>query len=408
MSRPYREIGKPLAIRTVELIHALQLIADGLKQIRQGQMRYLIPLSGQLRALIAERSSKADPLLLHIAQVLQQDLSVYCMPDVHDTTFPSGLREGLVFHMRGFPITAERQFAAQVKMTFPEILDREIITFQGKNYTPRILIEWYANKSGGAHYSRNLPEDFADLLALKTMNVLPLTQVIVQIGDATLATGLRLLKSVVDFDLHALLVVPHQDSSQISDVNFLLDSRYEGSAMRISLTLNKRLMPSLFVSGLQGVAARVGCDRLINWNEPRYIHAAIRIDDDLSTLLELWVDGTVVGRKRIAEPLFVLSDPLDYENYYNRAVDGEPQLFSFAMAEIALYSRELGPIERAQLLLYMSEKRQDPELPLMLYTSKSFGQAVRGTKDLTMTGTVSQVKTRDLIPTTANKDAESS
>ena len=177
--------------------------------------------------------------------------------------------------------------------------------------------------------------------------------------------------------------------------------------MRISLTLNKRLMPSLFVSGLQGVAAHVDCDRLINWNEPRYIHAAIRIDEDLSTLLELWVDGTVVGRKRIAEPLFVLSDPLDYENYYNRAVDGEPQLFSFAMAEIALYSRELGPIERAQFLLYMDEKRQDPDLPVILYTSQSFGQALPGTKDVTMTGTVRPVKIRDLLPPTDNKKAES-
>ena len=186
-------------------------------------MRYLIPLSGQLRALIAERSRGADPLLLHIAQVLQQDLTVYCMPDVHNPTFPAALREGLALHVSGFPITAERQFAAQLKMTFPEILDREIITFQGNNYTPRILIEWYANKSGGAHYSRNLPEDLATLLALSIFNLRPIVDVLVQLGDATLATGLRLSKSVIDFDLHALLVVPHQDSSHVSGVNFLID-----------------------------------------------------------------------------------------------------------------------------------------------------------------------------------------
>ena len=109
-------------------------------------------------------------------------------------------------------------------------------------------------------------------------------QLLLQLGDATLATGLRLLKSVVDFDLHAL-VDPGQDSGHVSNVNYLLDFRYEGSAMRLSLTLNKRLMPSLCVSGLQGMAARVDCDRLITWTEPRYIHAAMRIDDDLSTLL---------------------------------------------------------------------------------------------------------------------------
>ena len=85
--------------------------------------------------------------------------------------------------------------------------------------------------------------------------------------------------------------------------------------MRLSLILNKRLMPTLFVSGLQGIPAQVDCDRLIPWTEPKYIHGAMRIDDDLSTILELWVDGTLVGRVRVPEPLFVLSDPLDYGNF---------------------------------------------------------------------------------------------
>ena len=46
MTRPYREIGKPLAVCTVELIDALQLVADFLKRIRQGQMRYLYSFVG--------------------------------------------------------------------------------------------------------------------------------------------------------------------------------------------------------------------------------------------------------------------------------------------------------------------------------------------------------------------------
>ena len=332
---------------------------------------------------------------------------MYCMPDVHDPDFPGDLREGMVLHVSGFPITAERQFSAQLEMTFPQMLDREIIAFRGNNYTPRTLIEWYANKAGGSHYSRKLPEDFAALLALSAMNIRPLPDVLVQIGDATLAIGLRLLKSVVDFELHALVMVPDQDSDHVAAVNFLIDSLYEGSAMRLSLTLNKRLMPSLFISGLQEVSARVDADRLIDWSHPRHIHASVRIDDDLSTLLELWVDGTLVGRLRVPEPLFVFSDPLDYATYYNRAVDGEPQAFSFAVGAIGMFGREVGPIDRAQLLLYVDEKRQDPELPLTLYTSGSFGRAARGTNDVDMTGTVHRVKAQDLlrgVPDSSNED----
>ena len=58
------------------------------------------------------------------------------------------------------------------------------------------------------------------------MNIQPLMQVLLQLGDATLAAGLRLLKRVVNFDLHALLVVPDQDSDHVANVNYLLDFRY--------------------------------------------------------------------------------------------------------------------------------------------------------------------------------------
>jgi hypothetical protein len=396
MSRVRNEVKKSVADRMIELINALQLIYDSLKQIRQGRMRYLIPLSGQLRSVISEKSGNADPLLFHVAKLLEQDLHMYCMPDVLDDSFPEDLREGMLLHVSGLPITSERQFAAQMELTFDQILDREFIMFENKNYTPRAVIKLYANKAGGAHYPPSLPRDFASLLSLN-MNVQPVAEILVQIGDATLAMGLRLLKRLVDSDIHVLLVVPDQVPEHFSGVNYLLDYRYEGSAMRISLTLNNRLMPCFFVSGLQGFYARVDCDRLIQWNEPRHIHATIRIDDELSTVLELRVDGARVGHLRIPEPLFVLSDPLDYESCYNRAVDGEPQLFSFAWGTIIMYGRELDPVERAKILLHIDDKRHDPELPMVLYSPNSFGRALQGTNGLQNTGTVQQVKMKDLL-----------
>ena len=54
MRRPYRELGKPFAVRTLELLQGLQLIADAIQRVREGEIRYLIVLSGQLRSLVAE------------------------------------------------------------------------------------------------------------------------------------------------------------------------------------------------------------------------------------------------------------------------------------------------------------------------------------------------------------------
>lgn len=396
MPRPYRELGKPFAVRTVELLQGLQLIADSLQKVREGEIRYLTVLSGQLRSLVAERSKGEVPLLLDVAEKFGKDLTVHCMPGVDDPTFPEGLRKDLVLHVAGFPVTLERQFPAQREMRLPEFLDEDLILFRGANYSARNIIEWYANKAGGAHYSSRIPEDFAALISLNLMNMQPLANLLLQIGEATLAAGRQLLKSVVDFEIYALVVVPEQETGAVQEVNYLFDSQYVGSGMRISLTLNSRLMPSFFVCGLQGVGARVDCDRMVNWSEPRLLHATLLIEDDLSTTLELAVDGVRVGRGNVKVPLFVFSDPLDYDSYHNRAVDGQPQRFSFAVGQVLMVGRELGPEERANMLLYVSGTRSDPDLKVISYSPEAFALSERGTKHLTMSGKTTLRMARDL------------
>lgn len=396
MRRPYRELGKPFAVRTVELLQGLQLIADSIQKVREGEVRYLTVLSGQLRALVAERSKGEVPLLLDVAEKFGKDLAIHCMPGVDDPAFPQELRKDLVLHVAGFPVSLERQFPAQRKMSLPEFLDEDLILFRGTNYSSRKIIEWYANKAGGAHYSSSIPEDFAALMSLNLMNMQPLANLLVQIGEATLAAGRQLLKSVVDFEIYALVVVPEQETDAVRDVNYLFDSQYEGSGMRISLSLNSRLMPSFFVSGLQGIWARVDCDRMLDWSEPRLLHATLLIEDDLTTTMELAVDGVRVGRGNVKVPLFVLSDPLDYDSYHNRAADGQPQRFSFAVGQVMMIGRELGPEERANMLLYVSAKRSEPDLRVICYSPEAFARAERGTKHLTMSGQTALKLAREL------------
>lgn len=389
MRRPYRELGKSFAVRTVELIQGLQLIADSILKVRQGEARYLAVLSGQLRSLVAERRKGEVPLLLDVAEKYGKTLAIHCMPGVDDPAFPESLRKDRVLHVAGFPVSLERQFSAQRKMLLPEFLDEDLVHFRGINYSPRKVIEWYANKAGGAHYSSSIPEDFAALMSLNVMSMQPLANLLIQFGEATLAAGRQLLKSVVDFEVYALVVVPEQEPNAIGDKNYLFDSQYEGSAMRISLWLNSRLMPSFYVSGLQGGWARVDCDRMIDWSEPRLLHATLLIEDDLSTTLELAIDGVRVGCTNVRVPLFVLSDPLDYDSYHNKSVDGDPQKFSFAVNQVLMIGRELGPEERANMLLYVSAKRSESDLRVLKYNPGVFARAERGSKHLIISGSPS-------------------
>lgn len=388
MQRPYREVGKPFATRTIELVRAIQLIRDALLHLRAGHVRHLASLSGQLRAILTDRSTKTAPLLIDVAEKLGRPLHIYCMPGPDDPDFPAQLRNGLLLHVSGFPITFSRQYSAQIETSFPDMLDREIVVFKGNRYTARTIIEWFANKAGGAHYASRLPEDFAALLSEGGPLAAPLTNILIQLGEATLESGRRLIKQVVDVELHAIIVVPPQSDESIADANVLFDAQYEGSSMRLSLVLNKRLMPSFRVGGLQGVGLRVDADRLIDWSEARYLRASLRIEDDLSTVMEIAVDGQRIGRARTDEPLFVLSDPLDYESFHNRAVDGPSQQFSFGVAQVMMVGRELDVAAAAEMTMYLMGQRTKPDLNVVLYRPGSYGHSRKGTKDLQMSGEV--------------------
>lgn len=395
MTRPYREVGKPFALRTIELLRALQLVRDSITAIRAGRAYHLVSLSGQLRALLCERNPKADPLLIEVAKAMGRPLRVYCMPDVNDPALPESLLDGLLLHVAGFPISPRRQFPAQLEMSFSDLVQRNIVLYKERHYTIEDLIAWYANWAGGAHYSRNLPEDFAELLSVGVGGVAPIANALLQVGEATLAAGRDLLKSVVDLEIHFVVVVPKQ---RVGEVNYIFDAQYEGSAMRLSITLNARLMPGFFVSGLQGIAAMVESDRLIDWSSPRHLQASVRIEDDLTTVLEIVVDGERVGRGRVQEPVFVLSDPLDYELYHNRAVDSGPQNFSFGVVEAVMVASEPTPANQANLFLHFEARRKDPEVPLVFYAPESYGHAPRGTKDVAVTGNVRRLRVKSLLP----------
>jgi hypothetical protein len=95
LSKPPKIIPKPLAIRTVELVRALQIIKDAIDGARKGGIHNLIPLAGQLRALLTEKSKGADPLLLRLAETFAQPLEFYVMPGADDPNFPDSLKEKL-------------------------------------------------------------------------------------------------------------------------------------------------------------------------------------------------------------------------------------------------------------------------------------------------------------------------
>ena len=163
--RAHEEVEKNIGHRLEELIQSLFVIRDSLELVRKGERHQLIPLYGQLRALLCDKSqTKNKPLLRSLAESVDVSLDVHCMPGVDDPRFPEELRESLVFHLSGFPVTLRRQLPAQITVALEDFIERDILHYKERRYSVRNIIDWFANQAGGAHFSLRAPRDFLALL----------------------------------------------------------------------------------------------------------------------------------------------------------------------------------------------------------------------------------------------------
>lgn len=381
----HQVIQKPLGHRVVELSQSLQVIRDSIQSVRQGKLHQFIPLYGQLRSLLSEKSKKNKPLLLDLASQIGQPLQLFCMPSPSEAGFPERLKEGMILHVAGFPVALEKQLPGQTMVPLEQFLDHEIVQYKSRGYSVRDIITFFANKAGGSHFSPDLPKDFAEIMSFGLFGQPIVTNALLQIGEVTFALGLRLLKSVIEFELHALVFIPEQE---IKERAFLLDYGYPGTPMRIFCFLDHLQKVHFGATGYNGPTGIASVQHLLDWSKPHHLMLALEIADDLSTNLNILVDGDDVAKQRVEIPLVVANDPLHYDGWINRSIKDEQAGCTFCMGEIAMYGRDLPVKERAKMLLYMNQSLSSENQPCFLFRRGNYGHMPPGTKDLTIVGKV--------------------
>jgi hypothetical protein len=177
-------VQKELGHRMLELLGSLQVIRDSLQLVRAGQVHQLIPVYGQLRAILRERRKGSRSLLLDLADELHHELRIFSMPDV--VVSPPPVTTGLLLHVGGPPFTLMRQLPAQEERNLKDLLDHRLVKYREDLYSVGDVIEFFANMAGGAHYSRNVRKDFAELLTFGLGGQPFLTNALVQVAQATL------------------------------------------------------------------------------------------------------------------------------------------------------------------------------------------------------------------------------
>lgn len=144
---------KPLRMRLVELRHAILLLKDARRQVRDGERQYLQVLSGQLRALVGAGGRGHVPLLINLADTFGIGLPCFGAvgPEIDD--------KGQATRWFRVLISITQVDSEQKQIDLREWLDGERSPFlyiDAHRYNPAKLIKLMSDKFGGAHYDATL------------------------------------------------------------------------------------------------------------------------------------------------------------------------------------------------------------------------------------------------------------
>ena len=123
MAKPIH-IPKPLALRIRELIQSLLVLRDAIEKVSGGHFHQFIPIYGQLRALLVEKSKGNKSLLIDLANIVRQPLELWCMKPVEPEQFPA-----LVLCMSGFPVSLHQQLPGQEKISIEKFLKHKFLYY---------------------------------------------------------------------------------------------------------------------------------------------------------------------------------------------------------------------------------------------------------------------------------------
>jgi hypothetical protein len=347
-------------------------------------------VNGQLRAILRERSKGSKPLLLDLADELQHDLRIFSMPDV--VASPPPITQGLVLHVASPPFTMAREVPLQEERKLRDLLDYKLIKYKDKLYSVGDLIEFFANKAGGAHYSKDLPKDFVELLSFGLGGQPVLVNVLVQVAQATLDAGVRFIQAITNFDVHMSVVF---EGGQVTAPTCLFSLKYPNLPMQASCIAEQSALRANLTS-LDGKSIELK-SIVVDWTSPHLVTVAWKTQDDLSCSLSVNVDGERVGRVTTMLPLFVSNAITDYELTLHRSgADGSIGT-PLGVIEVMIYANQRSPVDSAQTLMHLMNRASELSGECVYYGSDGYGVREPGKTDVQNSGNVTLQTTEKVL-----------
>ncbi|MFL5329346.1 MAG: hypothetical protein ACJ8C4_10565 [Gemmataceae bacterium] len=273
------------------------------------------------------------------------------------------------------------QFPGHKPISLNEFLDHKMLSLNGRSFSVAEVIDCFANKNGGAHYSPSIPPEFANSLVfgdVKGVNFF--AWVLLEIARAVLRVGHHLFSSLLDWELHFDFAVPVLPANRA----VLFEASIPETRIKWGLFMDRCGKLEFQAVGAQGNSVTMTSDRTMNLAEPRYLRLTMTLDESFSTFAEMSIDKVRVARAVITQPLFVTSDLLPYDFCVNRSCTSEPQAFSFAMRGVWFNSRDMWETE----FQTQAHTKQDRSAEWRLFQPLSFMRSLPDERLLKPSGNI--------------------
>ena len=386
--------------KLVEFRDALLLMRDCVFHLKSGKIYYLPALAGQLRGLLTDRDSRAEPRLLQIAEALQVAVPIYAMAGVDNPTFPSSIDP--IIHFSGFPISTQKKFSKPVLITVDELLQHKVLRYKDTNYKVRTLIEWFANKLGGSHYSKSIPGALAELLPIQLFGQPALISIFVQIAESIIDIGHRILGHFSDQEIFFTV-----DASEFSGRGnrVLLDAKHPEVPMRTTMFVRDDRWLCFFLSGLGAEIAHIECDEPLQWgNGVKNVHLSLNISLSLTTQYTVSIDGRRAVSGSLDLPILNTANWYDWDVFYNKAHEITTASQGLYMGAFVVIGREIGDLDRAKMLIHLTDNSKDPRGGIVHFEPEAFGRSAPGQTDIKMKGAVQHMTNSAYFERIANAE----